>query len=206
VGALANEEVGKYLNEHCVNAFQKVGTFRIVNGQKQGGNVASYFCLGDGSVLHAVAGPVDAATLLREARWVVETRKLALFEGRNNMNRYREVIRRAHLERLKEEHGIDLAASWASANPYASYYANPYANYFGRASDPRRMGQTSSWKDSAAKSWSRKGHHGALDKQGQVHQLLAQYPMAKIQDIYRTVFEKVLNEKISTLPVQETGR
>jgi hypothetical protein len=48
-----------------------VGTFRIVNGQKQGGNVASYFCTPDGRVLHLIAGPVDGDTLIREARWVV---------------------------------------------------------------------------------------------------------------------------------------
>ena len=39
-----------------MSAFQKVGTFRISNGQKQGGNVASYFCTPDGQVLHLLAG------------------------------------------------------------------------------------------------------------------------------------------------------
>jgi len=63
VNALANAEVGRFLNEHFVSSFQKVATFKIVGGQKQGGNVASYFCAPDGRVLHAIAGPVDAATL-----------------------------------------------------------------------------------------------------------------------------------------------
>ena len=54
--------MGDYLNRHFVSAFQKVATFQIVNGaQKQGGNVASYFCTPEGRVLHAIAGPVDAA-------------------------------------------------------------------------------------------------------------------------------------------------
>ena len=58
VNALANPEVGKYLNEYFVSSFQKVATFRIVNGgQKQGGNVASYFCAPDGRVLHVVRRP-----------------------------------------------------------------------------------------------------------------------------------------------------
>ena len=30
----------------------KAGTFKIVDGQKQGGNVAAYFCAPDGRVLH----------------------------------------------------------------------------------------------------------------------------------------------------------
>ena len=47
-----------------VSSFQKVATFRIVaGGQKQGGNVASYFCAPDGRVLHIVAGPVDCSRL-----------------------------------------------------------------------------------------------------------------------------------------------
>ena len=69
MNALANPELGKYLNENFVSSFQKVATFRIINGvQKQGGNVASYFCAPDGRVLHVIAGPVDAGTMLREAK------------------------------------------------------------------------------------------------------------------------------------------
>ena len=105
MNALANEEVGKYLEQHCVSAFQKVGTFKVTaNGQKQGGNVATYFCLSDRSVLHAIAGPVDADTFLTEAKWVVEARKNAVFEAPNhNLNRYRAFFRAAHLERLGRE-------------------------------------------------------------------------------------------------------
>ena len=67
MNALANDEVGNYVNQHFMASFQKVGTFKVVDGQKQGGNVASYFCTPDGRVLDAVAGPVNAAMLLREA-------------------------------------------------------------------------------------------------------------------------------------------
>ena len=31
--------------------------------------MASYFCLSDGTVIHAVAGPVDARQFLREPYW-----------------------------------------------------------------------------------------------------------------------------------------
>ena len=60
MNALANPEVGKYFEKYFVTSFQRVGTFKIVqtpNGpkQKQGGNVATYFCAPDGRVLHAVA-------------------------------------------------------------------------------------------------------------------------------------------------------
>ncbi|HEV3256571.1 MAG TPA: hypothetical protein VG013_06820 [Gemmataceae bacterium] len=108
MGALAKKEVGDYLNEYFVSSFRKVGTFRIVNGQKQGGNVASYFCTTDGRVLHAVVGPVDAATLLREARWVVETFQVALLESKDDSSRFKAFWRKAHAERLRAEHGLDV--------------------------------------------------------------------------------------------------
>src|SRR5258707_516154 len=63
-----DEKVAEFVNEHFIATYLKVGTFQIVNGQKQGGNVVSYFCLGDGAVLHAVPGSVNARTFLSEAR------------------------------------------------------------------------------------------------------------------------------------------
>ena len=107
MNALANPEVGKYLNEYFVSSFQKVATFRIVaGGQKQGGNVASYFCAPDGRVLHVVAGPVDAATLLREAKWVVETTQKAMTESKGDGAAFKAYFRKAHAERLRREHGL----------------------------------------------------------------------------------------------------
>ncbi len=71
MNALANPEVGSFIEKNFVSSFQRVATFRIVGKQKQGGNVATYFCAPDGRVLHAIAGPVDAQTMFREAKWVV---------------------------------------------------------------------------------------------------------------------------------------
>jgi hypothetical protein len=162
VNALAKDEVGKYLNASFVASYQKVGSFRIVNGQKQGGNVASYFCTPDGRVLHAVAGPVNAATLLREARWVVETYKLALLEHPEDAAAVRAFVWSAHAERLRREHGLDLTQEGAQ---------------------PR----------------------GKLNRQGQVHLLLAAAPLARLEQVYKLVFENVLGETVSTAPVVEAG-
>jgi hypothetical protein len=163
VNALANDEVGKYLNDHFVSSFQKVATFRIANGQKQGGNVASYFCTPDKRVLHVVAGPVNAATLLREARWVEEAYKLGLLEGKSDSARFKDFFRQAHAERLRIEYGLDVS--------------NPNAG--------RRR------RD--------------LGNQGRVHLLLAAAPTAKVEQVYKLVFEKILNEKVSTSPVVVAG-
>jgi hypothetical protein len=110
VNALAKDEVGKYLNDHFVSSFQKIATFRIADGQKQGGNVASYFCTPDNRVLHIIAGPVDAATMLRESRWVVEAHKLAVLESASDPTRFTELMRQAHADRLRREHGFEVGA------------------------------------------------------------------------------------------------
>jgi hypothetical protein len=178
VGALANPEVGEYLNKHFVSSFQKVGTFKIVGDQKQGGNVASYFCTPSGNVLDAVAGPVDAATLLREAEWVVETRKMALLESHGDVAHYKQLFRLAHAERLPPEPGLagvnwpllplDLPTEPALAGLLEG---NPVA--------PQ------------------------LDQQAKVHLLLARYPLAPLDRVYKAVYEKVLNEAISARPVSD---
>jgi hypothetical protein len=185
VNALANEAVGGYISDHFVCAVVKVGTFTVANGQKQGGNVASYFCTADGSVLHAIAGPVNADTMLREARWVVETRKLAMFESHGNQSRYREVIRRAHGERLQSEYGVNMGQLYAAASGYS-----------GRSLEQTHAGH---WGHGAHG----KSRAGTSDKQYKVHMLLFGYPQIKVEQVYRYVFEKILNEKVSTLPVAQ---
>jgi hypothetical protein len=95
--------VGQYLNGSFVSTYQKVGTFRRVGDQKQGGNVASYFCTPEGRVLHVLVGPVNAGTLLREARWVVETWKLAQLESPGDDQELKTIFRTAHAERFRRQ-------------------------------------------------------------------------------------------------------
>jgi len=143
-----------------VSSFQKVAAFKIVGRQKQGGNVASYFCTPDGRVLHAIAGPVGADVFLREARWAVEVYKLGQLEAGNDPDLLRAFFHRAHSERLRKEHRLDLDAGVRRA--------------------------------------------GKLGKQGRVHLLLAAAPLARVEGIYKLVFEKILGEKVSTDPVAVT--
>jgi hypothetical protein len=109
VNALADQRVSDYLNDTFVCTYLKVGTFQIINGQKVGGNVASYFCLADGAVLHAVAGKVQGDKLLQETRWASDTRKTAqlkstrLATGKMDMTEYARQVRLAHGERYHLE-------------------------------------------------------------------------------------------------------
>jgi hypothetical protein len=194
VNALANEKVGEYLNDHFVSSFLKVGTFTIANGQKQGGNVATYFCLPDGSVLHAIAGPVNADTMLREARWAVETRKMAAFEANGNVQKYRDQLRKAHADRLQSESGLNPRQVQLSAPriPGATMATSPISQ---DPVNPYGRGKVMSTRDFGGH------HHNGLGTQTQVHLIMANYPLIKVQEVYKYVFERILNERVSTLPV-----
>ncbi|HEV3118153.1 MAG TPA: hypothetical protein VGY58_13970 [Gemmataceae bacterium] len=175
MNALTNEKVGNYLNDHFVSSFQKVGTFRVVNGQKQGGNVASYFCLPDGTILHIVTGPVDAETLLREARWVVDNRKLAVTLSRGSYAKYRSFFRKAHTERLHQEYRLDI--------------------------DPQQLADESPVLPVSGPTFAALRQQKGVSSQALAHLLLAAFPLAKVDQAYRVVFESILGEKVSTLPV-----
>ncbi len=172
MNALSNSKVADFVNEHFVATYMKVGTFEKIGGEKVGGNVASYFCLYDGSVLHAVPGQVDANRLLSEARWAVETRRTALTmstrlaTGDMNMNRYQELVAQAHEERL-----------FAETAPWMTRQGNERLV-------PRDM------------------PHG-VTQQAQVHWLLATSPLLRIDRAYPVVWTRILNERISGLPVAQ---
>jgi len=219
VNALASPEVGKYLNEYFCSSFQKVATFKIVGAQKQGGNVASYFCAPDGRVLHCVAGPVNSATLLHEAKWVVETTKKAMEESKGDGGRFKAFFRKAHAERLKNEHG--LVVEPVTFDPVVEQdpkSALQYNDPTGRPLAPKLppppldgpdvgiKAETAQLKAAAMPGaralMDRRGRGWVLGNQGRVHMLMAGHSMVKIEKIYASIFEGILNEKISTKPVE----
>jgi hypothetical protein len=217
VGALANPAVGKYLNESFVSSFQKVATFKIVGGAKQGGNVASYFCAPDGRVLHVVAGPVNAATMLREAKWVVETAERAIKESKGDGGKFKALFRKAHAERLKKEHGLVVKPVLFDTPGSALTYRDPTGRPLAPKLPPPPLEgpdvalRPAAFKAKQAEAASALGARGLVDRrgrrwvlgnQGRVHMLLAAHAMVKIEKIYGAVFEGILNEKISTRPVE----
>src|SRR5262249_20408219 len=153
------------------------GTFRVAGVQKQGGNVACYFCTPSGQVLHILAGPVNGEALLREARWVVETWKLAVLEGGQEAARWRAVFRAAHAERLRQEHGLP-----ARGQPFIKQEVSAAA-LAALLDQPRVRG---------------------LSRQGQVHLLLSAAPLPRVGQVYQAVFERLLGERVSTSPVAVT--
>jgi hypothetical protein len=217
VNALANPEVGKFLNENFVSSFQKVATFRIVGKQKQGGNVAAYFCAPDGRVLHVVAGPVNATQLLHEAKWVVETTERAMKEAKNDGAAFKAIFRKAHAERLQTENGLVVQpVTYDPPAPEDSKSALTYRDPSGRPLAPVlppspidgpdvkfRVLQTTAARSLGALPISDvQGRRWVLGNQGRVHLLLAAHAMAKIETLYGSIFEGILGERISTRPIE----
>jgi hypothetical protein len=216
VNALANPEVGKYLNEHFVSSFQKVATFRIVNGQKQGGNVAAYFCAPDGRVLHAVAGPVDAQTMLREAKWVVENVRKALEESKKTGTQFKALFRQYHAQRLRQEHGLVVEPVTFDPQPSDENSALSYRDPSGRPLAPVlppppiegpdvsfELAQETAARSAGARPVADKGgRRWQLGNQGRVHHLFAAHALVKIESVYGSIFEGILGEKVSTKPVE----
>jgi hypothetical protein len=103
-------------------------------------------------------------------------RKLAASEASGNIGKYRAAIRKGHLERLTSESGL---TPQANTLPRITLGAPPVPM---NTQILHHNGQRAGTK-------------------GQVHILLAYYPRPKIQQLYPIVFEDILKEKISTLPV-----
>ncbi|MBY0522358.1 MAG: hypothetical protein K2R98_03130 [Gemmataceae bacterium] len=216
MNALANEEVGKFLNEYFCSSFQKVATFKIVGNQKQGGNVAAYFCAPDGRVLHLVAGPVNAPTLLAEAKWVVEATKKAVAEAKGDGAKFKAMFRKWHADRLREEHGLVVEAVTVDVAKQDPNSALTYNDPTGRPLAPvlppppiegpdvtfRAKQDAEAKAPGAANVMDRKGRGWVLGNQGRVHMLMAAHSMGKIETVYGTIFENILGEKVSTKPVE----
>jgi len=221
VGALNNEEVGKYVNKYFVSSFQKVATFKVIGKQKQGGNVATYFCAPDGRVLHCVAGPVNAATMLAECKWVVETTESAIKESKNDGAKFKEIFRKAHAAKLKQDTGLVVEAVTYDEPKQDEKSALTYRDPDGKALAPKLPPPpldgpdvTLEKKDMEARQKGeakmagaiqlrdKRGGRWVLGNQGRVHMLMAGHSMKKIESIYGTVFENILGEKISTKPVE----
>jgi len=115
--------------------------------------------------------------LLREARWVVETWKLAVMEHQaGSCEQAAFLFRKAHADRLRYEHGLsvnDLSPRWhgASGRELAALLDEP-------------VGRN-------------------LSRPGRVHLLLALTSQPQIGQLYRVIFESVLDEKVSTNPIAQ---
>lgn len=131
-------------------------------------------------MLHLIAGPVDAKKFLQEARWVIESCKLAQLEERGNtLYKLQKHFRMEHVQRLRDEHHAPLNYRHLP-HIVAKRTAKSLGDY--ALMDRRLIRQ-------------------GLNNEGKVHKILAYYPLPRVSQIYRAVFEGILKEKIETRPV-----
>jgi len=195
---------------------------KIVNGQKQGGNVASYFCAPDGRVLHCVAGPVDAGTFLREAKWIVEKAKKAIDESKGDGGKFKAFMRTAPCSKAPGGHGAErrsrhLRSPGSSGRERLLTYRDPSGRSLAPKLPPppidgpdvrldkdefNRRQLMEAKNAGAAPVMDNRGRRHVLGNEGRVHQIMAAHAMIKLEKVYGTVFENILGEKISTKPVE----
>lgn len=130
-------------------------------------------------MLHLVPGPVSGSKLLEEARWIVETWKLAQMLEVKQFAQAQTLFRKAHQDRLKKEFKVVVQPQLLPAlePKTATGFITPLV----------------------FKQFKSHQHHN--DIHAKVHELLTAYPLPKVGRVYRLVFENLLNEKVSTVPV-----
>src|SRR5262249_50873206 len=156
-----------------------------------------------------------AATMLREAQWVVETTRKAIADSKGDGAEFKAIFRKAHADRLRNEHG--LVVQPITFDPPESQDENSALTYndpTGRPLAPKLPPPpidgpdvTLHLKQEAAAGAlgarpiaDKRGRPWVLGNQGRVHMLLAGHSMAKIEKIYGSIFEGILGEKVTTKP------
>lgn len=196
-GPFANADLGAYLNKHFASSFQKL-PFPPGIRDRRAGTLVSYFCAPDGRVLHAVAGFADAATLLREATWTVESARKAIEESRTKETPFKAVYRRMHAERLRREWGLVVEPVTFDAAESAEDDPLTWRDPSGRPIAPPPLlpppidGPDVQFRAMAKEAQDgipdRKGCRWGLGLQGRVHQLMAAHALVKIERLYPTLF------------------
>jgi hypothetical protein len=209
-GALASPEFGDYLGKHFVAAFQKLPLPPQPNGLRRPGVLVSYFCAPDGRVLHCVAGAVDAATLLREAKWVVDSATRGIEESRKTETPFKAVLRRMHAERLRREYGLAVEPVTFDAPEPAEDDPLTWRDPSGRPLAPPLVPPPLDGPDVEFRAMAREAGDGVPDRrgcrwvlgaQGRVHQLLAATALLKIEKLYPTVFS-IAGGRVGAGPVK----
>jgi len=196
--------VAALLGEHFVAAHQQVGDFEVTNVDgrldKNGGNVASYFCTPSGRVLHAVVGPVKADELLAEAQWVLDA-YLPLTDKR--LDEQAREMARAHYA----EWGGSDSESWSQHQPRQNQFTAwqqparpvPYARTQQANVRTQQANVRTQQQYARAQQQSRQQFpwRGGGSREQRIHMLLAARPMAPVTDVFEEVFEHILGQKVS---------
>ena len=186
------------MGENFIASYHQIGDFEVVkvNGklQKNGGNVASYFCTPEGRVIHVTAKPVNADQLLREATWAVTTYRQVQAQKPTTLLAQRQLVEQAHLSHF----------NYSNVDFYAKVKA-----HFPRAQQRYEDKMLAVYNEGRRSSYSRKSRYkesplllarrAAAKSLGgdRAHQIMLAQPLAPFQEVYREVFEELTNERVT---------
>jgi hypothetical protein len=191
--------VGKFIEKHFVAAFQQAGDFKVVSvdgtPQKNGGNVASYFCTPEGRVIHAVGKQVSPQRLLQEGQWALDVYRRVDSEAPDIHKHQLKIVEEAHLAKLNTNlRKYNKRVSDQLRHARESYTKTARANAKKRGRNPseyRRIANLDSPELIARRK--------AAESFGgdRAHQILAAEPMAMFAQIRKRAFEKLTGEKFA---------
>ncbi len=189
--ALAKPEVGDFLTKNFVAVHDKVGTFQVSSSSdgktanRNGGNVAAFFCTPSGYVIHAAAGPRTGEAFLAEAKWAVagysqilSDRSLGAAQANaEKIPRITAALRQAH----SSAHDLLNKPDQTATGRELVIHEPP--------SDPNLKGL-----DNAGRN-----------QRKQVHKLFKTRAFEPLASIGPKVYTDILGEKVTTQDVQLTG-
>jgi hypothetical protein len=186
------------ISKRFVATYEQAGDFEVVNVngklQKNGGNVASYFCTADGRVIHAVGKNINAEKLLKEARWALDLYARARADAPDKPAKQAEIIQLAHLEELGTTVD-DFRKMVKKELPQArKQYAGKVAEYRKRRATSRNESGYAQpvVPDLVAARRAAEKLHGSRG-----HQILAAQPFPQFYDVDQHMFKRLANEEFN---------
>src|SRR5579875_3729973 len=116
----------------------------------------------------------------------------AIRESKGNADTFKALLRTYHAERLQEKYGVRVTPILKDQTMQSLETALAYRDKDGRKLAPVLP----------LPPIENKGEVRQLSNLAKSHQLLAAHAGAKIESLYGAVFQGILNEKVTTKPVQ----
>jgi hypothetical protein len=140
-------------------------------------------------------------------------------EAKDDGGKFKAYFRKAHAEKLRTENGLTvepvlfdppveqdpksaLTYNDPSGRPLAPKLPPPPIDGPDVTFRAKAEAANKAAAPGGAMIADRKGGRWSLNNQGRVHLIMAAHCMTKIENVYGTIFENILGEKISTKPVE----
>ena len=180
-------------------AHEQAGDFTVLNVdgriQRNGGDVATYFCTPCGKVIHAVGKQVSPEKLLAEARWAVDNYHRASKIAGGDARRLQALMAEAHLYEMNTTPESFLAMVKGQLPQERKSYADQKERAYQEKSAYKRKEKLSYLVAPTlqARRWAANRLRG-----DHAHKILAAEPLAEFRSVEKLMFEKLTNERYAS--------